>query len=123
VARPSAGGYSASKFALAGWSDALHAEEARHGVHVGLVLPGYVATEGFPAAEIRGKAAIRWIVAKPGTVAEAIVEAGPGGKAERYAPRPYFLAAAARLLAPRVVRRVTQGGAFTTATGSDSKNR
>jgi uncharacterized protein len=123
VARPSAGGYSASKFALAGWSDALHAEEARHGVHVGLVLPGYVATEGFPAAEIRAKAAIRWIVAKPGTVAEAIVEAGPGGKAERYAPRPYFLAAAARLLAPRVVRRVTQGGAFTTATGSDPKDR
>ena len=30
------------------------------------------------------KAATRWLVAKPATVAEAIVEAGPGGKAERY---------------------------------------
>ena len=119
VARPGAGAYSASKFALVGWSDALHAEEAEYGVHVGLVLPGYVATEGFPATEIRAKAATRWIVAKPATVAEAIVEAGPGGKAERYVPRPYFLAAAARLLAPAVVRRATRGGAFTTASGSD----
>ncbi len=118
VSRPGAGGYSASKFALVGWSDALHAEESPNRVHVGLVLPGYVATEGFPATEIRAKALTRWIVASPATVAEAIVEAGPGGKAERYAPRPYFLAAAARLLAPALVRRVTRGGAFTTATGS-----
>ena len=48
VSRGNSGGYSASKFALAGWSDALHLEEKEHGVHVGLVLPGFVATEGFP---------------------------------------------------------------------------
>jgi len=47
VARAGAGAYSASKFALAGWSDALYAEERPHGVHVGLVLPGFIATEGF----------------------------------------------------------------------------
>ena len=29
---------------------------ARTGVHVGLVLPGFIATEGFPAAELRAKA-------------------------------------------------------------------
>ncbi|HEY1510074.1 MAG TPA: SDR family NAD(P)-dependent oxidoreductase [Solirubrobacteraceae bacterium] len=119
VSRPNSAAYSASKFALVGWSDGLHLEELPHGVHVGLVLPGFVATEGFPAAELRANAATRWIVAKPETVAEAIIEAGPGGKAERYVPRPYWLAAASRLLAPRVVRRVTRGGAFTTATGSD----
>jgi short-subunit dehydrogenase len=39
VARAGTGAYSASKFALAGWSDALWAEELAHGVHVGLVLP------------------------------------------------------------------------------------
>ena len=49
VSRPGAGAYSASKFALAGWSDSLYAEELANGVHVGLVLPGFVATEGFPA--------------------------------------------------------------------------
>src|SRR5437764_9905963 len=33
VSRPRSGAYSASKFALAGWSDALYAEEREHGVH------------------------------------------------------------------------------------------
>jgi short-subunit dehydrogenase len=116
VSRPNAGGYSASKFALVGWSDALYAEERPHGVHVGLVLPGFVSTEGFPATEIRARAATRWIVSTPEKVAEAIVEAGPGGKPERYVPRPYWLAAAARVLAPALVRRATGGGMFTTST-------
>src|SRR5262249_11500562 len=89
VSRPNSGAYSASKFALVGWTDALHAEEAPNGVHVGVVLPGFVPTEGFPAAELKAKAATRWILAKPETVAEAIVDAGPGGKAERYVPRAY----------------------------------
>jgi short-subunit dehydrogenase len=117
VSRANSGAYSASKFALAGWSDALHLEERKHGVHVGLVLPGFVATEGFPAEELRARAATRWIVSRPDAVAEAILEAGPGGKAERYVPRPYWIAAALRLLAPRLVRRATAGGgAMTPAT-------
>jgi short-subunit dehydrogenase len=119
VSRPNSGAYSASKFALVGWTDALHAEERPHGIHVGVVLPGFVSTEGFPAKELQAKAATRWILAKPETVAEAIFEAGPGGKAERYVPRAYWLAAAARLLAPAATRRATAGGAFTTATGYD----
>jgi short-subunit dehydrogenase len=113
VSRPVSGAYSASKFALAGWSDALHGEEKPHGVHVGLVLPGFIRTEGFPAGEIP-----RWMVSRPEVAAEAIFEAGPGGKAERYVPRPYWLAAAARILAPAMVRRATAGGAFTTKTGA-----
>jgi short-subunit dehydrogenase len=119
VSRPNSGAYSASKFALVGWNDALHAEEGPNGVHVGVVLPGFVATEGFPANELKAKATTRWILAKPETVAEAIFEAGPGGKAERYVPRAYWLAAVARLIAPAAVRRATAGGAFTTATGQD----
>jgi short-subunit dehydrogenase len=118
VSRPSAGSYSASKSALVGWSDALAAEERAHGIHVGLVLPGFVATEGFPAQELRQKALTRWIVSSPEPIAEAIMQAGPGGRAERYAPRGYWLAAAARLLAPALVRRGTAGGGFTTTTGS-----
>jgi short-subunit dehydrogenase len=113
VARPNSGAYSAAKFALAGWSDALHNEERASGVHVGLVLPGFVKTEGFPANELP-----KWIVSKPEKVAQAIMDAGPGGKAERYVPRPYWIAAALRILAPALVRRTTAGGGFTTATGS-----
>jgi uncharacterized protein len=116
VSRPGSGAYSASKFALAGWSDSLHGEERPHGVHVGLVLPGFVRTEGFPARELLASALTRWIVSKPEVVAEAILEAGPGGKAERYAPRGYWLAAAARILVPALVRRATRGGALSTTT-------
>ncbi len=118
VSRPGSGGYSASKFALAGWSDALCAEERANGVHVGLVLPGFVRTEGFPARELLSSVFTRWIVSRPEVVAEAIVEAGPGGRPERYAPRGYWLAAAARTLAPGLVRRGTRGGGFTPATSS-----
>lgn len=124
VARARTGSYSASKFALIGWTDALYAEERPYGVHVGMVLPGFIETEGFPATELRERALTRWTVSKPERVAEAIVETGLRGKAERYVPRPYALAAVARILAPRLVRRVLSGGAastLTTSTGAEAE--
>ncbi|MGO9762472.1 MAG: SDR family NAD(P)-dependent oxidoreductase, partial [Solirubrobacteraceae bacterium] len=81
VARAGSGAYSASKFALAGWSDALYAEEHARGVHVGLVLPGFISTEGFPQAELTAKPWTRWIVSTPEKAAEAIYEAGIGRRA------------------------------------------
>jgi short-subunit dehydrogenase len=123
VARGNSGGYSASKFALAGWSDALHLEEREHGVHVGMVLPGFIATEGFPQRELRDRAATRWLVSTPDKVAEAILDAGPGRKAERFVPRGYWLASASRTLAPRLMRRMLGGAsdAITPATGADRR--
>lgn len=106
VGRAKSGAYSASKFALAGWTDSLHLEERRNGVHVGLVLPGFVATEGFPQRMLVDRAATRWMVSTADKVAVAILDAGPGGKAERYVPRPYGIAAALRIVAPGLVRRV-----------------
>jgi hypothetical protein len=88
-----------------------------------MVLPGYIATEGFPATELRERALTRWIVSTPEKVAEAIVETGLRGRAERYVPRPYALAGVARILAPGLVRRVLAGGnaeALTTSTGAES---
>jgi uncharacterized protein len=123
VSRPRSGAYSAAKFALVGWSDALYLEEGEHGVHVGLVLPGFIKTEGFPATELLAKPHTRWLVSPPERVAEAIMEAGPGGKAERYVPRPYFLAAAARILFPSILRRVIRGGTFTTSTAAQEAPR
>ena len=122
VSRARTGSYSASKFALIGWSDSLYAEELPHGVHVGLVLPGFIQTEGFPATELREKALTRWIVSKPPKVAAAIFECGPGRKPERYVPRPYALAAHARILFPSLTRRVLSGGtasSLTTSTGGE----
>jgi short-subunit dehydrogenase len=126
VARAGSGAYSASKFALAGWSDALWAEELAHGVHVGLVLPGFIATEGFPQSELTAKPWTRWAVSTPDHAAEAIFQAGIERRAERYVPRPYALAAALRVLAPALVRRVLGGGAaavMTTTTGPDAAER
>ena len=117
VSRPNSGGYSASKFALTGWTDSLHQEERQHGVHVGMVLPGFVATEGFPQRELLDSARTRWLVSTPERVADAILDAGPGGKAERYVPRFYWVAAALRVLAPGLIRRATAGGGMTPATG------
>jgi short-subunit dehydrogenase len=119
VARAGAGAYSASKFALAGWSDSLWAEERAHGVHVGLVLPGFIATEGFPATELLAKPWTRWAVSTPEKAAEAIFQAGIGRRPERYVPRPYAIAAALRVLTPRLVRAALGSGAagvMTTAT-------
>ncbi|HEY3018768.1 MAG TPA: SDR family NAD(P)-dependent oxidoreductase [Solirubrobacteraceae bacterium] len=121
--RAGSAAYSASKAALAAWSDGLYLEERQHGVHVGLVQPGFIATEGFPAEELRAKAATRWIVSRPENAAEAIVQAGLRGKAERYVPRGYGIAAALRVLAPGLVRRALSGGAasvMTTRTGADA---
>ncbi|HEY7933823.1 MAG TPA: SDR family NAD(P)-dependent oxidoreductase [Solirubrobacteraceae bacterium] len=122
VTRPGTGAYSASKFALAGWSDALAAEEHQFGVHVGLVLPGFISTEGFPQAELTGKASTRWAVSTPEKAAEAIYEVGIGRRAERYVPRPYAILGASRLLAPWLVRRLIRGNSaavMTTKTGAE----
>jgi short-subunit dehydrogenase len=125
VGRAGAGAYSASKFALAGWSDSLAAEEAEHGVHVGLVLPGFIATEGFPAEELTSSARTRWMVSTPEKAAEAIVATGLRGRAERYVPRPWAAIPALRHVAPGLVRRLTggsAGAAMLTKTGADARD-
>ena len=124
ASRAGTGAYSASKAALGAWSDALHLEERAHGVHVGLVMPGFIETEGFPAAELVGRRLTRWMVSSPEAAAEAVVDAGLGGKAERYVPRWYAGPAALRVIAPRLVRKALGGGAaaaMTTRTGADAR--
>jgi short-subunit dehydrogenase len=120
VSRANSGSYSASKFAVIGWSEALHLEERPHGVHVGLVLPGFIATEGFPQRELRERALTRRLVSKPEQVAEAIVDAGPGGRAERYVPRPYWAVGALKGIAPGLIRRATGGGGAMTPMTTES---
>jgi short-subunit dehydrogenase len=107
---------------LASWTDALRLEEQPHRVHVGLVLPGFIATEGSPAEELRARRLTRWMVSDADTAAEAVVDAALRGRAERYVPRPYALAAAARVLAPALLRRLqsgTAGALMTTRTSPE----
>ena len=123
VSRAGAGSYSASKFALAGWTEALQMEERRHGVHVALVQPGYVATEGFPQRELLARPWTRWLVSTEDKVAEAIVDAWKRRRPERYVPRPYGLVPVARALLPGLYRRALGGGAFTASAGSPTASR
>ena len=116
ISRRGTGGYSAAKAALAAWGDSLALEERVHGVHVGDVLPGFVATEGFPQTELRARRLTRWAVSDAGRVAEAILDAGPGGAPERYVPRYYWLAPALRLLAPGLIRRGAASDVVSTGT-------
>jgi uncharacterized protein len=105
IGRPGAGAYSASKAALAIWSDALRAEEHAHDVHVGLVMPGFIPTEGFPQSELRANRTTRWMLGTPEQAADAIAAVGLDRRAERYVPRFYGGLAALRTVAPGLVRR------------------
>jgi uncharacterized protein len=115
ASRPGVGSYSASKAALAGWTEALSMEEARHGVHVALVQPGFVATEGFPQRRLLARPWTRWMVSSEDKVVETILEVWRRRRPEAYVPRPYGLVPVARVLLPGLYRRVVGGGAFTAA--------
>jgi short-subunit dehydrogenase len=119
VSRPRAGAYSASKFALAGWTEALQMEEARHGVHVALVQPGFVSTEGLPQREMLARPWTRWMVSTEAKVAEAVLDVWRRRRPECYVPRPYGLVPVARVLLPGLYRRAVGGGAFTTTPRRD----
>jgi short-subunit dehydrogenase len=111
VGRARAGAYSASKFALIGWSESLALEERSNGVHVALVLPGFVSTEGFP-----GKGIPKAILSRPEVAAEAVVKAGLGRKHEVYAPRYWTIVPSLRHLVPGLVRRVSRSPAVSPST-------
>jgi uncharacterized protein len=109
VGRPKNSAYAASKFALAGWSEAVGIEERPHGVHVGVVLPGFISTEGFPHKGLRRSLHTRWLVGSPEQVARAIWRAGPGGRHEVYVPRFYGFVPRARHMTPGLTRRALGG--------------
>ena len=108
IARPKVSAYNAAKFALNGWTESLYHEERAHGVHVGLVTPGFISTEGFPQEQLTGKAATRWMVGTPEQGAAAIVRAAEG-KAEVSVPAWYGLLPRLRYGVPAVVRFALSG--------------
>jgi short-subunit dehydrogenase len=109
IGRPKVGSYGTSKSALSAWTDALHLEEGKHGIHVGQVLPGFVSTEGFPQEQLMRSRRTRWMVSSPDKVAEAILDVAWNGKWERYVPRAYGLVPVARACFPGLTRRALGG--------------
>jgi uncharacterized protein len=108
IARPQVSAYNAAKFALNGWTEALHLEEKANGVHVGLVTPGFIVTEGFPQSQLTGKRATRWMVGEPEQAVEAILKAADG-RAEVAVPGWYGLLPRLRYTAPVLVRFALSG--------------
>ena len=76
-------------------------------MHVGVVLPGFVATEGFP-----GKGVPKPILSTPEKAADAIVRAGLQRKFEVYVPRYWAIVPRLRFLAPGLVRRASTSSAL-----------
>jgi short-subunit dehydrogenase len=108
IARPKVGAYNAAKFALNGWTEGLYHEERAHGVHVGLVTPGFIATEGFPQTQLTGKALTRWMVGRPEQAVDAILKAA-NGKAEVSVPGWYGILPRLRYATPGLVRFALSG--------------
>lgn len=98
--------YNASKFALVGWSEALHYELEPRRIHVSLVEPGLIPTEGFPQNEFVNHAVLQRVLGTPEQVSAAIVDAIQDKKMQRVVPRWYYLLQVPRVLAPPLVRTV-----------------
>lgn len=79
---PGAATYTASKFGMVGFSEALWAEMRNRDIHVTVVNPGLVHTEGFPMDEVLGMPLLRRLVMSPDRVAEALCEGVEKGRAE-----------------------------------------
>lgn len=82
------GGYSATKFALMGMTEALRDEVLGRGLRVALVCPGTTDTEFFVKAE-RGKmpgASRLMLAVKPQRVARAVCDAAEDGRYRRILP-------------------------------------
>ena len=97
IARLGTGAYSASKAAFGAWSDSLFLEERRHGVHVADVLPGFIATEGFPQSELKAEAAdeLGGLRSRAGRRGDHRGRAGR--RARSYVPRYYWMGALLRV--------------------------
>lgn len=104
IAAPGVSAYSASKFALCGWSESLHYELAGVGVCVSTVEPGFIPTEGFPQRELADDPILRYALGNVAGVSRAIRDAVEGRKMQRVVPRWYYALQVPRLLVPPVFR-------------------
>ncbi|MBX3287085.1 MAG: SDR family NAD(P)-dependent oxidoreductase, partial [Actinobacteria bacterium] len=96
--------YSASKFAVVGFTESLTAEVAPLGIQVSLVNPGPVRTH---FAETRGVPFQRTVPRPlhPRTVADAVVAAVDADRFEQVRPRWLRTGVVVRVLAPGLYRR------------------
>jgi NAD(P)-dependent dehydrogenase (short-subunit alcohol dehydrogenase family) len=117
VSAPHLAPYSASKFALAGWSEALHAELAAEGIRVTTVYPGLMRTGSPRHALFKGSHRVEFawfsiadalplLSISVRRAARRIISAGEHGAPSLVLPLPAKLAAWAPALLPVTTARV-----------------
>ena len=106
LAVPGVPAYTASKFALVGWSEALHHQLKPRGIHVASIEPGLIPTEGFPHEGAARSRLLRLALGSDRAVSRAILDAIAGRKMQRVTPRWYYLLQIPRLLTPKLYGRV-----------------
>lgn len=104
VGAPFEAAYSASKFAVVGWSEALAAEVAPLGVRVSLVNPGPVDTSFTDARGVPFQRSVPRPIA-PERVAAAVAHAVEHDRFEQTLPRWLRVAPIVRAIAPGLYRR------------------
>lgn len=108
VGSPRESAYSASKFALVGWSEAMASDLVGTGVRVHLVIPGPIDTEIWD--KVTEPPAYRGRRYPPAIVSRAVLDCVERGAFERWAPRWLSVMPLFRSLTPRAY--VTLGGVF-----------
>ncbi|HYI44061.1 MAG TPA: SDR family oxidoreductase [Actinomycetota bacterium] len=106
IATPGFASYSASKFALVGWTESLQPELAKKGIYVSSIEPGFIPTEGFPQESLTSDPMLSRILGTDADVSAAIRDAIAHRKPQRVVPRWYYLLQVPKLLAPPVYRFV-----------------
>ena len=104
IATPGVSTYVASKFALAGWTEALHHEMAGRGIYFSSVEPGFIPTEGFPQKNMVRDRFMKYLLGTDAQVSAAIRDAIANRKMQRVVPRFYYLFQIPRLLTPGLYR-------------------
>jgi NAD(P)-dependent dehydrogenase (short-subunit alcohol dehydrogenase family) len=124
VGTPGSPVYSATKWGLTGFSEAIRARYAPHGVRVCCLQPGPVPTEGFPHERLRGRPAPlrRLLASDADSIAREAVRFAHGGRRVSIVrPRTYGAIPLLRGLAPWLVRRLLQSGRVANATSASTR--
>jgi len=106
LASPGFSTYSASKFALVGWTESLEPEMAKRGIYFSSIEPGFIPTEGFPQEGLTKDPMLSRILGTEGQVSAAILDAISSRKPVRVVPRWYYLLQVPKVLTPPVYRFV-----------------
>jgi NAD(P)-dependent dehydrogenase (short-subunit alcohol dehydrogenase family) len=124
VGTPGSPVYSATKWGLTGFTEAIRARYAPFGIRVQCMQPGPVPTEGFPHERLRGRPQLlrRILASDSEAIARDVVRFARGGRRVSVVrPRTYAPIPLLRGLAPWLIRRMLRSGRVSNATSASTR--